>query len=143
MARHDQPEPSTTKEKTRRQTHRSISHHIEERSFSVYLETPLNLAHTSHIQRITSYPIHTTPCSLTKNNRFHLPQTSSTAKNTTKSRKYSTAENTKSEERLENPGDGLQTTSSSGKATDQNRTPGYERTTWTPMNSSTTTSPNT
>ncbi len=80
--------------------------------------------------------------SLIKNNRRHHCQISLMVLNTTKSKKSSTVENARSGERPENHGTGSQTTSSSGRATDQSQTAGYEKTTWTLKNSSTNISPN-
>ncbi len=135
--------PPTTKEKTRWQTHRSISHCRKERSISVHTENSRWIgAFTPHSMNHSSPHIHH-PHSPTKNNPLHCHQILSTMKNTTKSRKSSTVENAKSEEKPENHGTGLQITLSNGKAMDQSQTAGYGKTAWTPMNLSTSTLLNT
>ncbi len=96
---------------------------------------------TQHSTKHSSPHMHH-PHSPIKNSHLHHHQTLLTVLNTMKSRKSSTVENTKSEEKLENHGTGLQITSSNGKDMDQSQTVGYGKTTWTLRNSSTSTSPN-
>ncbi len=130
LARYNQPKSPSTKEETRWQANRSLCHYCKKGSLSVHAKTPYQLAYSSNIQWSTPHPVCTTPHFPIKNNCLHHHQISSTVLNTMKSRKSSTVENARSEERPGNHGTGSQITSSSGKATDQSQTAGYKKTTW-------------
>ncbi len=134
LAWHDQPSSPSTKEKACRQANGPLYDHCKKGSLGVHSQAPDQLAYPPNLQWSSSHPIYTACIPKPRTTLLPPPDLIEGAEHY-KVEKYLIVDFTKYGESRENYPGGLQTTSSNGRTMNQNQTVGYEKTTWTWMNS--------